>query len=441
MASIVKLGKGKNPPRAIDFNNTTGKRDRLRLGIVTHDDAEECCRRVEKLLTAKRLNNSPDTPTAEWVAGVSDDIHVRLARFGLCEPRVPFNAAPTLGEWLTKYIDQRRSELKPGSVKRLQDTAERLKSHFGEDVRIDELTPNDAADWRASMITGGLSEATTRLHCRNAKSLFAGAVDRELIVTNPCRKLRSSSIAAKRDRYVSPQESLTILDECHSIQWKLVFGLARFAGLRCPSETHRLTWANVDFDHKRLVVYAPKTDSTRIVPLVPTLLSILQDAFDQAAEGSTKIVTFSASSTNIHRGLEKIITRAGIVPWDDLLQTLRRCAESDFAKHNPQHAVSKWIGHSMAVSERHYLQVDEEILDAGSTHDGVSQLRAAQSAAVGPDTSPQVQVTRRNDDSNTDTIITPAKAENPRKNRGFCEWDRSDLNREPKDYESSALTD
>ena len=96
MASIVKLGKGKHPPRAIDFNNTTGKRDRLRLGIVTHDDAEECCRRVEKLLTAKRLNNSPDAPTAEWVAGVSDDIHEKLARFGLCLPRVPKNAAPTL---------------------------------------------------------------------------------------------------------------------------------------------------------------------------------------------------------------------------------------------------------------------------------------------------------------------------------------------------------
>ena len=44
MASIVKLGKGKQPPRAIDFNNTTGKRDRLRLGIVTHDDVLDAVR-------------------------------------------------------------------------------------------------------------------------------------------------------------------------------------------------------------------------------------------------------------------------------------------------------------------------------------------------------------------------------------------------------------
>jgi len=43
--------------------------------------------------------------------------------------------------------------------------------------------------------------------------------------------------------------------------------------------------------------------------------------------------------------------------------------ETDFAKRRPQHAVSKWIGHSMAVSERHYLQVDDEILDAATRSD------------------------------------------------------------------------
>ena len=122
MASITKLGKGKTPPRAIDFSNTNGKRDRLRLGIVSHDTAEECCRRVEKLIEAKRLHQSPEGPTLEWLTSISNDIHEKLARFGLCLPRVPKNAAPMLGEWLTKYVDQRKSELKPGSIKRLEDT-------------------------------------------------------------------------------------------------------------------------------------------------------------------------------------------------------------------------------------------------------------------------------------------------------------------------------
>ena len=412
MASITKFGKGKTPPRAIDFSNTNGKRDRLRFGIVSHDTAEECCRRVEKLIEAKRLHQSPEGPTLEWLTSISDDIHEKLARFGLCLPRVPKNAAPKLGEWLTKYVGQRQSELKPGSIKRLEDTCGRLKGYFGEAVLIDELTLNNAADWRADMVTSGISEATTRLHCRNAKSIFAAAVDRELIGRNPFAKLKSSSVAANRDRYVSPDEAAKFLDECHSVQWKLVFGLARFAGLRVPSESHRLTWADVDWARKRLTVYAPKTDATRIVPIVPTLLTILQDAFDAASEGTTKIVSLAARSSNVHQGLEKIITRAGLVPWDDLLQTLRRSAETDFAKRHPQHAVSKWVGHSMAVSEQHYLQVDDEILDAATRSDSRidpsqerpqsetattsdASKRAAESAAVGPRTSKKHVATRQ----------------------------------------------
>ena len=40
MASIVKLGKGKQPIRAIDFIAIDGKRKRVRLGTVTHEQAE-----------------------------------------------------------------------------------------------------------------------------------------------------------------------------------------------------------------------------------------------------------------------------------------------------------------------------------------------------------------------------------------------------------------
>lgn len=104
------------------------------------------------------------------------------------------------------------------------------------------MTPKNAADWRAEMVISGISEATNRLHCRNAKSIFAGAIDRQLIGRNPFAKLKSSSIAANRDRYVTPDEATKFLDECHSVQWKLVFGPSRFAGLRFPSESHRLRW-------------------------------------------------------------------------------------------------------------------------------------------------------------------------------------------------------
>ena len=117
------------------------------------------------------------------------------------------------------------------------------------------------------------------------------------------------------------------------------------------------------------------------------MLTLLQDAFDAAEVGSTKIITLSGN--NLHRDFQVIVARSGVAEWDDLFQTLRRSCESDLAKRHPQHAVSQWIGHSMKVSEKHYLMVGDDLYDAASNDLG---LRAAESAAVESRTASQTLV-------------------------------------------------
>ena len=112
MASVTKLGKGKQPPRAIDFvDPADGKRKRVRLGVVTYDVAQQAALRIEKLLMAKTLNQSIDSETAVWLRGVSGDVHERLAKVGLCEPRTPIAKAPTLAKWITTFLAQRSHSL------------------------------------------------------------------------------------------------------------------------------------------------------------------------------------------------------------------------------------------------------------------------------------------------------------------------------------------
>src|SRR5262249_17913031 len=160
-------------------------------------------------------------------------------------------------------------------------------------------------------------------------------VERDLLSRNPFKSLKSSAVAADRGRYVTPEEAAAVLDACGDLRWRVLFGLARLAGLRTPSETHRLTWADVDWDRRRLSVFASKTRTTRIVPIVPRLFQTLQDAFDAAPERSERIVTLSRN--NLHRGLEAILNRAGLAPWDDLYQALRRSCETQWALEFPQH--------------------------------------------------------------------------------------------------------
>ena len=71
MASITKLGKGKQPPRAVDFVYPEGKRNRVRLGVVSHDTAEECCRQIEKLIESRSTNQAPSLPTLRTVREIT----------------------------------------------------------------------------------------------------------------------------------------------------------------------------------------------------------------------------------------------------------------------------------------------------------------------------------------------------------------------------------
>jgi len=89
---------------------------------------------------------------------------------------------------------------------------------------------------------------------------------------------------------------------------------------------------NIDWDRKRLTAYASKTESSRVVPITADLMPILQEASDAAPEGAVNVVPLTSHRSNLHRKLETIIQRAGLVPWDDLMQTLHRSAEPDFAR-------------------------------------------------------------------------------------------------------------
>ena len=135
-----------------------------------------------------------------------------------------------------------------------------------------------------------------------------------------------------------------------------------------PSETHRLTWADVDFETARLKVHCTKTEGhegleLRIVPIEPRLMVLLEARRAEAAEGETHLVTITGQGA-VLRWVRIICLKAGVEIWKRLWQTLRSSCERDLASRFPQYAVSKWIGHSMQISDRHYTNgVPEEVFE------------------------------------------------------------------------------
>ena len=71
---------------------------------------------------------------------------------------------------------------------------------------------------------------------------------------------------------------------------KVSEALARFGGLRIPSEAFSLKWSDVDWERNRMSVPSPKTErlgkTHRVIPLFSLIRPHLEAAFDQATEGS-----------------------------------------------------------------------------------------------------------------------------------------------------------
>jgi len=375
MASVVTLGrntgkKRKQYPRAVDFvwpkgverPEGVGRRPRIYLGVVSQEDAEYVCGMVECLLASRVLNQSPRPEVSAWLTGISDDLYAKLAGFRLCQAREPSaqNAPIRLRQACARFLRHKRPDLKPRTLDLYRQTIRRLSQHFNDNPPIACIRASQATDWRARLKSQGLQEATVRLHCRNAKAIFNAAVEDELIAANPFRKLKSRSVAAERDHLIDAGTAEQVLAELPDAQWRLLFGLARYAGLRIPSESHLLTWSDIDRDRGRLRVYAPKTDSIRSVPISPRLDRLIQDAWEAIPEREPRVLTLSAN--NLHRTLRAAIQRAGLEVWPDLFQALRRSCETELANRGvPQHAVSAWIGHSEQVSREHYLQVTDDL--------------------------------------------------------------------------------
>lgn len=84
------------------------------------------------------------------------------------------------------------------------------------------------------------------------------------------------------------------------------------------------------------------------------------------------------STNTIHRTLIDAIEAAGLQRCEDLFQNLRRNAETDLiASGAAAHAAAAFLGHSVQVSQRHYVQVTDAMFDAAAGVESSSALHLA----------------------------------------------------------------
>ena len=275
--------------------------------------------------------------------------------------------APLLRQHLKRYVDSRH-DLAKTTLKEHKRTIELLLQFFSSDLRIDRITRSAARDWRTWIysIEGISSEATVCKHVRNAKVMFHQAVDDDLVLANPFGRLRGTPPDPDKDwQYVSRDEFGRLLTASPNIHWRLLLALCRLGGLR-RGEALTARWEDVDWGRRRLTVINPQgyrssKKASRVIPTEPQLHDVLVEGYDLAKSGATLIAP--VSHNNLRREFHRLIRRAGLEPWDDCFQVLRRNCDTDWSAEYPPAIVASWMGHSPSVSQRYYLQVPDELFE------------------------------------------------------------------------------
>jgi len=411
MASLICTSNGY---KTIQYNCPIddSKRPKISLGKMTRKQALSIKIHVEQLIAACRTGFSVDPGTQKWVrAQMSSNTNLicRLSQLGLIEAPQSLS----LGQFLSDYINK-RSDLKELTKRKLQTTKKYLVAHFGKTLPLGAITQGMADDFRLQLIGEGLSDNTVRKHSQICKQFFTDAVRHRLIDENPFADQPATGRPnPSRQYFVSREDASRLMNYCPDLEWKLIFALCRYGGLRCPSELVLLQWEHIDWATSRILVHSPKTEhhpngATRIVPLFPELRDLLRDAFEIAEEGAVFVLpSYRSPSKNFRTRMLKIIKRAGLKPWPKLFQNLRSTRQTELEEEFPTHVVCSWMGNSESVARKNYLQVTEDHYDRAIT---MVQKRV-QKTAEGGGNAPNQQEQA--------LTINNAKTNKPRETRGL----------------------
>ncbi|MBL4809922.1 MAG: site-specific integrase [Phycisphaerales bacterium] len=368
---MASISRDKNGTKRITFTDANGKRHTIRMGKMSVKVAEAFKARLERLIESRLSNTAINSDTAQWLAGLPDDTYTKLAKAGLVEPREQAKAC-TLGGMLDEYF--KTISVKDATRIRYAQTQRRLNKHFGKDHPIKSITPHDADKWRTAQ-ESTLSNPTISRDVNAARMFFKQAVRWGMIPSNPFEGVKAGAQTNEgRKHYLPPEEALKLIDAAPDADWRCIIALARFGGLRCPSEVLSVRWADIDWAANRFRVRSPKTEQhagkgERVVPLFPELQTVLMDAFDRAPEGAEFVVVNHRSTTaNLRTQLIRIIENAGMTAWPSLFNSMRASRVSELATQYPSATCTKWMGHSRKIAELHYHMVrDEDYAKAAST--------------------------------------------------------------------------
>ena len=438
MATVVTYSGGL---RRIEFGFSPKENRRiLRLGRVSQRVAGGVLAKVEAIVADRLMGRPHDAEVAKWLGGLDETMLARLRAVGLADGVGV--ADTTLGAFLERYF--RALTCKPQTRVFYRHTRRCLEGCFGASRPLRSITAADADTWRAWLVEHeDLAGATVARRIVAARSMWKMAVRWRLASENIWAGIKGGHQSNDARKLFIPASVIeTVIAEAPDTEWKVIIALARYGGLRTPSEHFALRWGDIDWERGTIRVTCPKLAhferfAHRTIPLFPELRKHLLALFEEAEPGAEHVIVKNRLACgNLRQQFERIIARAGLTQWPRLFHNLRGSRETELMRQYDLATVCRWIGNSPEIAARHYatsIDLNDDFRRAVGAPNEAQRNAQCSASTGGAQPLPASHPNRENDTENAggEPLATAGEG-------GV--WARQDSNLRPDDYESPALT-
>lgn len=338
-----------------------GFRRKLWLGPVSKSAARAVANHLEALNLARDTGTIPPAETRRWARSISARIRNRIAAWGLLAQTEAAAALPgTIGDFSQHYIDS-RDDWSQASRRRMSVVRRLLVAQLGHDTALAAVSPSDAERFARHCRSTITAKSHSGKTISDARQFFAAAVKSHLLADNPFAGINAAQPHNReREHYVSRETIERVLAKADPY-FAAVIALARYGGLRCPSEHLALEWSTIDWAGGRFTVTAPKTNTSRVVPLFPELRTHLEHLHAIAPDSARyPFNRYRTTAARVYRAnCVRILKLAGVDQWPKLWMNCRASCRTDLLERFPAHVVNYWLGHSAAVGSKHYDRVHD----------------------------------------------------------------------------------
>lgn len=399
MASLIPSEDTKERVlRRLEFDPVNGgRRKRLHLGKLNGREGGEFKRRIEDLITDLRLGQPHTTGLCEWIRTLPPAIQGKLQDLGLIKRST--HEATSLGDFLKTHFDAMR--VKQSTQVIYGHTKRNLLDFFGPACPLQSIGSGQAEAFKEHLKSlkkadgqPQLAKATIAKRVNVARQFFEAACRLKMIGENPFKGVKGGvQRNAARMVFVEVPWVDAIIEECKNPDWKLLILLARYGGLRIPSEIQKLTWEHVDFKKSRILVHCLKTEhhegkETRYVPIFDELEKPLREAFAASSPDEPFVIANPAlrGCSNPRTQFHWLITRAGLDPWVKPWQNMRSTRETELIERIGLKAACAIIGNSEKVALDHYLQLRPNHIEHAIEKDRTGRMEAQNQAHFSKET-------------------------------------------------------